>query len=547
MRLPLFPSAGVQRVPRLCLAASVLCGFVLLTADLATVWAQAPADAATTAAAAATADAASGSAGLAASLDAVAGRLAAILASVIFFDISFGAVDSAATPQKEVLPLSVCWLSLSALYFTIKLKFINLRGFKHALLITAGKYDNANDEGEVSHFQALTAALSATVGLGNIAGVAIAIAVGGPGATFWLVIAGLLGMTSKCVECTLGQKYRQVRPDGRVMGGAMYYLSNGLAELGLGKLGTFLAMLFTVLCIGGSFGGGCAFQVNQSLKAIATTVPILNDYPAIYGLVMTILTGIVIIGGIQRIASIAERIVPFMCGLYVLVCLYILLSNASQIPDAFASILSGAFTPDAAYGGFLGVMVQGIRRASFSNEAGVGSAAIAHSAAKTEYPIREGIVALLEPFVDTVVVCTMTALVMVITQAYKNPAYAAYIQANEGGAITAAAMREQVSWFPYLLSVCVFLFAYSTMISWSYYGERCWVYLLGDRSSMVYRVLFLIVTFLGSIISSTNILDLSDLMILGMAFPNGLGLLLLSNQVAADLKDYWSRYQRGEF
>ncbi len=544
MRLPLLPSAGARRVPGLCLAAVLIGSFVLLTTDLATVWAQAPADAA---AATAAADASSGSAGFAAKLDAVAGRLAAILASVIFFDISFGAVDSAATPQKEVLPLSVCWLSLSALYFTIKLKFINLRGFKHALLITAGKYDNANDTGEVSHFQALTAALSATVGLGNIAGVAIAIAVGGPGATFWLVIAGLLGMTSKCVECTLGQKYRQVRPDGRVMGGAMYYLSNGLAELGLGKLGTFLALLFTVLCIGGSFGGGCAFQVNQSLKAIATTIPILNDYPAIYGLVMTILTGIVIIGGIQRIAAIAEKIVPVMCGLYVLACLYILFANSSQIPAAFASILSGAFTPDAAYGGFLGVMVQGIRRASFSNEAGVGSAAIAHSAAKTEYPIREGIVALLEPFVDTVVVCTMTALVMVITQAYKNPAYASYIQANEGGALTAAAMREQVSWFPYLLSVCVFLFAYSTMISWSYYGERCWVYLLGDRSSMVYRVLFLVVTFLGSIISSTNILDLSDLMILGMAFPNGLGLLLLSNQVAADLQDYWSRYQRGEF
>jgi AGCS family alanine or glycine:cation symporter len=473
-------------------------------------------------------------------IDHAAGVLAGALESVIFWNIAFWS-------DSIELPLAVVWLVLGAVYFTVRMELISLRGFKHAIDVTMGKYDQPDADGEVNHFQALSAALSATVGLGNIAGVAIAVSVGGPGATFWMIVAGLLGMSSKFAECTLGQKYRQIRPDGRVMGGAMYYLSQGLAEIGLKRLGKFLAVLFTILCIGGSFGGGCAFQVNQSLKAVKETLPIFDRYPAVYGLIMALLVGVVIIGGIRRIASTAEKIVPAMCGIYVAVCLYVLFKNSSLLPNAFLTIIQGAFTPEAGYGGFLGVLVQGFRRAAFSNEAGVGSAAIAHSAAKTRYPVREGVVALLEPFIDTVVVCTMTALVIVITEAHINPDYAALVQKNEGGALTSNALREQVSWFPYVLSVAVFLFAYSTMISWSYYGERCWAYLFGDHSSMVYRLLFLVVVFLGSIVSSTNVLTLSDLMILGMAFPNVLGVALLSNKVKADLDEYWAKYKASEF
>ena len=454
-------------------------------------------------------------------------------------------------PVGGVIPLAVLWLVLGSIFFTIRMGFINIRAFKHAILVTAGRYDNPDDAGEVSHFQALTSALSATVGLGNIAGVAIAIALGGPGATFWMIVAGFLGMTSKFVECTLGQKYREVRPDGRVMGGAMFYLSRGLAKMGLGPVGSFLGFAFAVLCIGGSFGGGCAFQVNQSLNAVAESIEFLKDDGNrwIYGAVMTVAVGVVIIGGIRSIARVAEKIVPTMCGVYVLSCLAILLMNAGLIPDAISSILSGAFSNDALYGGFIGVLVTGFKRAAFSNEAGVGSAAIAHAAAKTEYPIREGVVALLGPFIDTIVICTMTALVIVITGAYDNPdpMFAAARDGNQGATLTSLAMDSQINGFRYVLAIAVTLFAYSTMISWSYYGERCWAYIFGDGSSMVYRIIFLCFVFLGSIVSATNVLDFGDLMILGMAFPNVIGVILLSGEVASDLKVYWQKYTNGEF
>jgi alanine or glycine:cation symporter, AGCS family len=450
-----------------------------------------------------------------------------------------------------VVPLAVLWLVLGSIFFTIRMGFINIRAFRHAILVTAGRYDNPEDEGEVSHFQALTSALSATIGLGNIAGVAIAIALGGPGATFWMIVAGFLGMTSKFVECTLGQKYREVRPDGRVMGGAMFYLSRGLGKMGLGPLGSFLGIMFAVLCIGGSFGGGCAFQVNQSLNAVAESIEFLKDDGNrwIYGAVMTVAVGVVIIGGIRSIARVAEKIVPAMCGVYVLAALAILVMNAALIPDAFSAIFSGAFSDDALYGGFIGVLVTGFKRAAFSNEAGVGSAAIAHAAAKTEYPVREGVVALLGPFIDTVVICTMTALVIVITGAYDNPdpLFAAARDSNQGATLTSLAMDSQITGFRFVLAVAVTLFAYSTMISWSYYGERCWAYIFGDGSSMVYRIIFLAFVFLGSIVSATNVLDFGDLMILGMAFPNVVGVVLLSGEVAADLKIYWKKYTNGEF
>ena len=472
--------------------------------------------------------------------DRLMGNVNAVIAAFFFFDVLFWDPD-------RVLPLVVLWLVLGAIYFTIKMGFINIRAFGHAIDVTRGKYTDPTVTGEVSHFQALSAALSATVGLGNIAGVAIAVSIGGPGATFWMIIAGLLGMSSKFAECTLGQQFRKVRPDGRLMGGAMYYLSEGLAEKGWARLGKVLAVLFAILCIGGSVGGGNSFQVNQSLNALQETVPILGDMPWVYGLVMTVLVGIVIIGGIKRIASVASRIVPFMCIVYVLGALVIIFDNAAVIPAAFGAIFSQAFAPDAVYGGFIGTLVVGFQRAAFSNEAGAGSAAIAHSAAKTDYPVREGIVALLEPFIDTVVVCTMTALVIVVTGAYNNPDYADIIANRQGAALTSRAMGEHISWFPYILSAAVFLFAYSTMISWSYYGERCWAWMFGDGSSMIYRVIFLIFVFLGSIITAANVLAFGDLMILGMAFPNILGVVILSDRVKKELDQYWALKKAGGF
>lgn len=489
--------------------------------------------------------------GLQARVDSIFGDVNGALASVWFFNVLRLVGDKEVDGVHTIgnMPLAVAWLVAGAIFFTFRMRFINFRAFKHAILVTAGRYDNPDDHGEVSHFQALTAALSATVGLGNIAGVAIAVATGGPGATFWMLMAGLLGMSSKFVECTLGQKYREVRPDGHIMGGAMFYLSKGLGEMGLGGFGKMLAVFFAILCIGGSFGGGCAFQVNQSMKAVAESIPALQGYNWVYGLVMTAAVGVVIIGGIKSIAKVAEKIVPLMCGVYVLAAMAIIVMNAGKVPAAFATIISQAFNPDAVYGGFIGVLVMGFKRAAFSNEAGVGSAAIAHSAAKTEYPVREGIVALLEPFIDTIVICTMTALVIIITGAYNNPdpTYQAAISGNQGATLTSMAMDAQLSGFKYVLSVAVALFAYSTMISWSYYGERCWSYLFGDNTGMVYRVIFLVFVFLGSIVTATNVLDFSDLMILGMAFPNIVGLVLLSGKVSNDLKDYWGKYTMGEF
>lgn len=444
-----------------------------------------------------------------------------------------------ANPGDLSVPLVVAWLVLGAVFLTFRMALINLRGFGHAILVTAGKYDGEHDEGEISHFSALSSALSATVGLGNIAGVAIAVAVGGPGAIPWMVIAGFLGMSSKFTECTLGQVYRQTDSKGQVLGGPMMYLDRGLAEKGLGPLGKGLAVVFAVMCIGGSLGGGNMFQANQSYAAVAEVVPLLADYDWAYGLMLVVLVATVIIGGIKRIGAAAGFIVPVMCGVYVLAALYILVVHASDVPAAFGTMFAGAFSLEAGIGGALGALIQGFRRAAFSNEAGVGSASIAHSAAATSEPVREGIVALLEPFIDTIVVCTMTGLVVVITGAYQQ-------DTGDGVLMTSAAFGSVIDWFPLLLTFAVVMFAFSTMISWSYYGERCATWLFGEWASLPYKVLFLVCTFLGTVFNLGTVLDFSDLMILGMAFPNILGLFLLSGDVKKRLDDYWGRLKSGE-
>lgn len=453
------------------------------------------------------------------------------IAGVLFFDI---------LPGDASMPFIVLWLVLGAIYFTLRFAFINLRAFKHAILVTMGRYDEPGAEGEVSHFQALSSALSATVGLGNIAGVAVAVGAGGPGAVFWMVVAGFLGMSSKFTECTLGQMYRQVDESGQVLGGPMRYLRVGLAEVGWAGMGKVCAALFAVLCIGGSFGGGNMFQANQSYQQVASMFPILEGSVGKigYGIVLAALVGIVIIGGIQRIGAVAGMLVPAMCGVYVLTGLYILIANADAVPGALSQIVSQAFTAEAGYGGALGVLITGFKRAAFSNEAGIGSASIAHSAAATDEPVREGIVALLEPFIDTIVVCTMTALVVVVTGAYEN-------KELSGITMTSTAFESVVPWFPNVLTLAAFLFAFSTMISWSYYGERCWVSLFGHGSSMVYRVLFLVFVVLGCAIPLGSVLDFSDLMILGMALPNVFGLVMLSGKVSEALNEYWDRYRSG--
>ncbi|MBD99587.1 MAG: amino acid carrier protein [Verrucomicrobia bacterium] len=447
------------------------------------------------------------------------------------------------TKQEKGIPFIVVWLVLGAIFFTVKMKFVNLRGFKHALQLVAGKFSDPNkkEEGEVSHFQALTTALSATVGLGNIAGVAIAISVGGPGATFWMIVAGLIGMSSKFVECTLGVKYRRVGEVGEISGGPMYYLSEGLKRRNLGRLGKVLAVIFAILCIGGSFGGGNMFQANQAFVQLSSTFPMLEGSGIYFGVILAILVGVVIIGGIKSIANVTDKIVPLMAILYVGFSLVIILMNVGNIGTVLGEIYNGAFNAPALKGGVIGVLILGFRRAAFSNEAGVGSASIAHSASKTNEPVSEGVVALLEPFVDTVVVCTMTALVLVFT------GFSEGHTDLDGAELTSAAFGSVFPWFKFILVIAIFLFAFSTMISWSYYGLKAWSYLLGDSKIMgnLYKIIFCAFVVIGSSVGLGAVLEFSDLMILGMAFPNIIGLLIMSNEVKEDMISYFDRVKSG--
>lgn len=441
------------------------------------------------------------------------------------------------------LPLILGIMAGGGLFFTIRYGFVNVRMFRHALDVVMGKYDNPDDEGEISHFQALTSALSATVGLGNIAGVAVAIQLGGPGAVFWLWLVAFLGMSMKFSSCTFAQLYRRVEFDGSVVGGPMVYLREGFAKRGFVTLGKILGAVYAVMTIMASFGGGNMFQGNQTFELLANQFPSLAPYPLLVGLTLAFFAGIVLIGGIKRIADVTSKMVPAMCGFYVLTCLIIILANIAEVPHLFGQIFAQAFSPDAIYsGGFIGILIQGVKRASFSNEAGIGSAAIAHAAAKTDKPVREGVVAMIGPFIDTHIVCTMTSLAILITGAHLDPAVA-----GKGAQITAKAFGTLGSIWPVLLTIATVIFAYSTVISWSYYGEKATQYLFGRRVVPVYRFIYVVLVALGPVITLGQVIDFSDLMLLSMAFPNVLGMMYLSPEVKRMTQDYSAKLKAGEF
>ncbi|WP_100612209.1 alanine/glycine:cation symporter family protein [Confluentibacter lentus] len=481
------------------------------------------------------------------------------------------------------IPFVVLLLVLGASFFTIYFKFPSITKFWTAISTVRGKYVDIekhgvdklynNDEalavediphtirdesahGEVSHFQALATAVSGTVGLGNIAGVAVAIGLGGPGATFWMIVCGLLGMSTKFVECTLGVKYRDIGKDGTVYGGPMYYLSKGMKEIGFGKLGKVLGILFAVLCVGASFGGGNAFQSNQAAVQISTLLNLQGGATGvIIGIALAIFVGIVIIGGIKRIAKITEKIVPFMAGLYILASLVIIFANFSDIGLAFSLIINGAFSPMAGLGGVVGIIIVGFQRAAFSNEAGAGSAAIAHSAVRTQYPASEGVVALLEPFIDTVVICTMTALVIIFFNINGTDPQAVFDYTAQHGSsvilkstglpisgvdLTSLAFDSVIPHFSYVLTIAIVLFALSTMISWSYYGLQSWKYLFGrgKKADLVYKILFLFFVVIGAAATLDAVIKFSDAMILALVFPNMIGLFFLFPKVKQEMKRY---------
>jgi AGCS family alanine or glycine:cation symporter len=489
----------------------------------------------------------------------------ATIITVLFFDIAFGTIqidevdrdgnpvlDASGNPVIKVvsLPFLIVVLILGAIFFTLWYRWINVRGFKHSIEIIQGKYDNPEDTGEISHFRALTSALSATVGLGNIAGVAIAIQLGGPGAVFWMLVAAVFGMTAKFSSCTLSQMYRQTNPDGSISGGPMYYIDIGLKQMGSGwaGLGKVLAIIYALMVMGGAIGAGNMFQVNQTAEAFRSTFGLSEGANWVIGIVIAILVGIVIVGGIKRIGAATSKIVPAMCGLYVCFSILIIVMNITRVPEAISLIFRLAFTGNAFYGGFVGVLVWGIRRSSFSNEAGLGSAAIAHAAAKTEEPVREGLVAMIGPFIDTIIVCFMTAMVVIITGAWNDPS----LSQSDGITLTTQAFASAISWFPLVLTISIGLFAYSTMISWGYYGERGWIYLLdhfggvGLKSVIVFRLIFIIFILVGAVYPLRAVLDFSDAMVLGMAFPNIIGSVILAPRILEKVRDYWNRYQSGE-
>ena len=466
--------------------------------------------------------------------------IAAALVDLVFFSVSIGEAE---------LPLIVIWLIAGALFFTVRLRLINIRGFVHAIRIVMGKEDKPTDApGEVSHFQALATAVSGTVGVGNVTHVAVAISIGGPGATFWMIVAGFLGMASKFVECTLGVKYRQINADGSVSGGPMFYLDKGLAERGLPRLGKALAWYYAVCIILACLGTGNMFQANQAYVQFVNVTGGESSMFAtrgwLFGSVLAILIALPIIGGIRSIARVTSKLVPFMALLYVSTALVVIGANAAEIPWAVVTIVRQAFSPEGVTGGMFAVLILGFRRAAFSNEAGIGSAAIAHAAVRTKEPLTQGFVAMLEPFIDTVVICTITALVITLT--VYDPTLL-----NDGGIsgveLTSSAFASVIPWFPYVLAVVVMLFAYSTMIAWSYYGLEGFIYIFGPKrwAKVTFNSIFCLFVIIGCTTQLESVLDFSDAIIFAMALANVLGLYLLVPGVKRDLDVYWAERRSG--
>ena len=460
--------------------------------------------------------------------------------SLIFYSVPLG---------EAQFPLIVGWLLLAAIVFTVYFGVPQFSRFKLAIDLVRGRYTDPNNRhpGEVSHFQALTTALSGTVGLGNIAGVGAALAIGGPGATFWMIIVGLVGMASKFTECTLGVKYRVILPSGAVSGGPMYYLRDGLAEQGWPVLGKFLAVGFAVMVILGALGGGNMFQGNQANAMIVQTFGLPDGFGWVVGIVLAVFVYGVIVGGMPSIASVTSRLVPWMAFLYIGLSVIVIASNFSQIPVAFAAIFHGAFSAEGVAGGFIGALIQGLKRATFSNEAGVGSAAIAHSAVKTDEPVTEGLVSLLEPFIDTVVICTMTALVITIAGLNTGPFPAP--NGLTGVNLTAASFQATADWFRYPLALAVVMFAISTMISWAYYGLKGWTYLFGEGSTQeyVYKIMFCLFIVVGASVSFGAVIDFSDAAIFAMSIFNIIGLYFLMPIVKREYHKFMAKVDSGEF
>ena len=471
--------------------------------------------------------------GIDAAIDNAVQPLTDAISSFIFFAVKIGGTD---------VPLIVCWLIFAACFFTFYLGFINLRGFKHAVDIVRGKFTDPNHAGEISHFQALTAAVSGTVGIGNIGAVAITVSLGGPGAIFWVAMAGFVGMTTKFVECTLGVKYRQINADGSVSGGPMYYLRDGLKAKGMHGLGKFLGLFYAVSIVIGCLGIGNMFQSNQAyvqlLEATGGEVSILQNKGWLVGLIMAVMVAVIIIGGIKSIARITSKLVPFMILLYIIGALIVITLNAAELPRAISAIFAGAFSMQGATGGILGIMIIGFQRAAFSNEAGLGSAAIAHSAVKTQTPLTEGFVSLLEPFIDTVVICTLTGLVLVTC----FPTETLMGGGLSGIELTSAAFESKISWSPVPLSIAAFLFAFSTMLAWAYYGTKGWTFIFGEGKTkeLVFSLIFCLFIVIGASVQLSAILDFADALIFVMAIPNLIGLYILAPEVKRDLQAYWT-------
>lgn len=473
-------------------------------------------------------------AGIDDTINSITAPIASLIGQIVFFKVPVLGAQ---------LPLVVLWLVVGAVFFTLYLGFISIRGFKHAIELVRGDYANPNDSGEVSHFQALATAVSGTVGIGNIGGVAVAVTVGGPGATFWMILAGFLGMSTKFVECTLGVKYRQENPDGSVSGGPMYFMRDGLAAVGKPGLGRAMGTFYAIGIFIGALGIGNMFQSNQAYVQLNTVAGgALDGLGWLVGLILAGVVFAVIVGGIKSIASVTEKIVPFMAVLYCTFAIIVIIMNGAYIPAAIGNIFNGAFTPEGVAGGALGALIIGFQRAVFSNEAGIGSASIAHSAVRTNEPVTEGYVSLLEPFIDTIVICTITALVIGTTQV-AAPGFAGDAT---GVAMTSAAFERQISWFPYVLAIAALLFAFSTMISWSYYGLKGWTYLFGEGTQTVYKVIFCAFVALGCMVQLGPILDISDALVFLICVPNILALYFLAPVVKKEMNSYLDRIKSGE-